>query len=598
MSTIDTRPARSGRFKELGLLVCALAIPLFAWILLTSNIEGGGTLTMPDNFALIAGSAAALIFVAHLVIRAVTPSADPLFFPIAVILNGLGLVMIARIDYSLIANGEEPEVSGQLILSAAGIVAMVVCVLVIRDHRKLRRFTYISLVLGLIFLALPMVPGLGVTNNGAQIWINAFGHSYQPAELSKIFLAVFFAGYFVSQRDNLSLAGPKILGIPFPQPRHIAPILVAWLACLGILAVERDFGTALLFFGLFVAMLYVATERVSWIVIGVLLSTGGIYVVIKTMAHIQNRINIWLHALEPAVYDGDPGSYQLVQGLFGMANGGLFGTGWGKGYPANAYAANSDFIIPSLSEEIGLTGVMAILCLFLLFVARAFAVGLHLSDGFGKLLATAFGFIIAIQCFVVVGGVTRVIPLTGLAMPFMALGGSALLTNWMIVGILIRMSDDARRPKRAPSTPISMIDTGELSKILGDDAVSDDTFLGGDAISGSDAAPTSVTAVSGTTGGAGGISANGTAPDRTALSGIAVGSISPAGAASLAGIADVPSTTATAPVTQAAATGVTERRGKHSHSSASAASGQRMDATGSSGSSSADDSNPTEVVRL
>lgn len=546
MSTIDTRPARRGRFKELELLVLALIIPLFAWVLVTSNIKGNGTLMLPDNFALMAGSAAVLVFAAHLVIRAVTPWADPLFFPIAVILNGLGLVMIARIDYSLIANGEKPEVSGQLVLSAAGIVAMVVCVLVIRDHRKLRRFTYISLVLGLIFLALPMVPGLGVTNNGAQIWINAFGHSYQPAELSKIFLAVFFAGYFVSQRDNLSLAGPKILGIPFPQPRHIAPILVAWLACLGILAVERDFGTALLFFGLFVAMLYVATERVSWIVIGILLSTGGIYVIIKTMAHIQNRINIWLHALEPAVYDGDPGSYQLVQGLFGMANGGLFGTGWGKGYPANAFAANSDFIIPSLSEEIGLTGVIAILCLFLLFVARAFAIGLHLPDGFGKLLATGLGFIIAIQCFVVVGGVTRIIPLTGLAMPFMALGGSALLTNWMIVGILIRMSDDARRPKQAPSTPISMIDTGELSKILGDD----------------DLASTSEPDASGS---------DASEPDR--------------------------SDAVTEP--HAAPTAVTEqRRGKHSARAASAHTAEDTAANTDVDGSFPEDSNPTEVVRL
>ncbi|MDY5589731.1 MAG: FtsW/RodA/SpoVE family cell cycle protein [Arcanobacterium sp.] len=468
MSTIDTRPARPGRFKEFGLLIVALAIPLFAWILVTTNLQGGGSLTLPHNFALVAVGAAALVFVAHLVIRAVAPWADPLFFPIAVALNGLGLVMIHRIDFSLIARDEPAEVKGQLVLSAVGIVLMTLCVLVLRDHRKLRRFSYISLVFALILLALPMIPGLGVEINGAQIWIHAFGFSYQPAELAKIFLAIFFSGYLVSQRDNLSLAGPKVLGIPFPQPRHIAPILVAWLACLAILAEEKDFGTALLFFGLFVAMLYVATERVSWIVIGVLLSTGGIYVIIKTMPHIQNRINIWLHALEPAVYDGDPGSYQLVQGLFGMANGGLFGAGWGKGYPALAFAANSDFIIPSLSEEIGLTGVLAILCLFLIFVARAFAVGLHLPDGFGKLLAAGLGFTIAIQCFVVVGGVTRLIPLTGLAMPFMALGGSALLTNWIIVGILIRMSDDARRPEQIPSIPISMIDTGELSKILGD----------------------------------------------------------------------------------------------------------------------------------
>ena len=473
MSTVDTTPARPGRFQELGLLVVALAIPLCAWILITSNIAADGHLTLPPMFFPISAAAVILVFGAHIFIRTVAPWADPVLFPTAVALNGLGLAMIHRIDYSLIEQGEYAEVPEQLILSGVGLVLMMAAIGIIKDHRRLRKFTYISLIVGIVLLVLPLTPGLGVNTYGARLWIRLFGFSFQPAELAKICFAVFFSGYLVSQRDNLSLAGPKVLGIQLPQLRHFAPILVAWISCLGILAFENDFGTALLFFGLFVAMLYVATERISWIIIGFLLSAGGIALIIKVIPHIQNRITIWLDALSPEIYDGTPGSYQLVQGLFGMANGGLFGTGWGKGYPANAFAANSDFIIPSLGEELGLTGVLAILCLFLLFVERAISTGLHINDGFGKLLATGLGFTIAIQCFVVVGGISRVIPLTGLAMPFMALGGSALLTNWIIVGILLRMSDDARRPAQDSPIPISMIDTGELSKILGDDSVED-----------------------------------------------------------------------------------------------------------------------------
>ena len=467
MSTVSTKPARLGRLPELLLLILALGIGLFAWVLITANIQGDGSLMLPESFIPAALGAAVVVFGAHIAVRVVAPWADPVLFPIAVLLNLLGLAMIHRIDYSLVARGEGAQVGGQLALSAVGLVLMAGTVIVLKDHRRLRRFTYISLIFGIVLLLLPMIPGLGVQIYGAQLWIRVAGHSYQPAELAKICFAVFFAGYLVAQRDNLALAGPKLLGIQFPQLRHFAPILVAWLACLGILAVERDFGTALLFFGLFVAMLYVATERVSWIVIGIALSALGVIPIVKTMGHIQNRINIWLHALEPAVYDGSPGSYQLVQGMFGMASGGLFGTGWGKGYPANAFAANSDFIIPSIGEELGLTATIAVLCLFLLLVARAFMIGLRLHDGFGKLLATGLGFTIAIQCFVTVGGVARVMPLTGLAMPFMALGGSALLTNWIIIGILLRMSDDARRPLQAPMTPLSAVDTGELNRILG-----------------------------------------------------------------------------------------------------------------------------------
>ena len=481
MSTVDSRPAKPGRGKEFFLLLLASSIGLCAWILADIGLAGDDApFALPQSFLTVAPVALLVVFAAHFIVRAVAPWADPILFPSAVALNGLGLAMIHRIDADLIAWGGAAQARGQLILSAGGIVLMLATVIAIRDHRRLRKFTYISLILAIVCLLAPMLPVIGREVYGARLWINVLGFSYQPAELAKIFLAIFFSGYLVSQRDNLALAGPKVLGIQLPQLRHFAPILVAWVACLGILAMENDFGTALLFFGLFVAMLYVATERISWIIIGLLLSAGGIFGIVKLLPRIQARIDIWLHAFDPDIYNADFGSYQLVQGWFGMGAGGLFGTGLGKGFPSNSFAANSDFIIPSLAEELGLAGVLAIMCIFMLLISRAFNAGLHLHDGFGKLLAAGLGFTIAIQCFVVVGGVTRVIPLTGLAMPFLALGGSALLTNWIIIGLLIRMSDGARRPQESPSTPLSMIDTGELNNLFGDDEAPSDADASSD----------------------------------------------------------------------------------------------------------------------
>ena len=320
------------------------------------------------------------------------------------------------------------------------------------------------------------MPGLGKAAYGARIWISLGGFSFQPAELAKIFFAIFFAAYLAQERDNLSLAGPKILGMRLPKMRHVMPILLAWGLSMGVLALEKDFGTALLFFGLFVALLYVATERVSWLVIGGTLAAVGIFAIVQMVPHIQARFVVWQHALDPDVYDAQYGSYQLVQGLFGMASGGLFGTGFGEGYPTKSFAANSDFIVASFGEEIGLTGLLALLCIYLIIVIRGIRTAIHLRDGFGKLLATGLSFTIALQCFVVVGGVTRLIPLTGLAMPFLAHGGSALLTNWIIIGLLLRMSDASRRPANTDPLPpremlahIEELPSDEEDVILSDD---------------------------------------------------------------------------------------------------------------------------------
>ncbi|MBR6458910.1 MAG: FtsW/RodA/SpoVE family cell cycle protein [Actinomycetaceae bacterium] len=465
MSIVSEVKARRGRWPEFFLTLVAITICLGAYLLAYTGLDGEG---LPPNFFLITFIAVLVGIGGHLAIRFLAPYADPILFPSALLLNGLGLVMIYRLDVSDKTNA----VKGQLILTIVGIVLMVVTMLIVRDHRLLRGLTWTSLIAGIVLLVLPMIPGLGKEVYGAKIWIGIGSFTYQPAELAKVFFAIFFAGYLVAERDNLSLAGPKVLGMHLPKPRHLLPILVAWLICLALLAVENDFGTALLFFGLFVAMLYVATERVSWIAIGGVLTVVGISVIVMTTTHIQRRFNGWLHTFDKSVYDaGD--SYQLAQGIFGMANGGLFGTGWGQGYPDISFAANSDLIIPSFAEEIGLTGVMALLMIYFLIVMRGLRVAINLRDGFGKLLAVGFSFTIALQCFIVVGGVTRLIPLTGLAMPFLAHGGSALLTNWIIIGLLARMSDAARQP--ASSAPIlsaeeyAKIPLMEKSSSAGDD---------------------------------------------------------------------------------------------------------------------------------
>jgi len=253
----------------------------------------------------------------------------------------------------------------------------------------------------------------------------------------------------VTNRDNLAIGGRKLLGMRLPRARDLGPIMVVWLIGIAILVLQRDLGTSLLFFGLFVAMLYVATNRVSWLVIGFTLFVPTVVIAVRSFGHVQTRFNIWLHALDSTVYN--EGSYQLVQGLFGQASGGLMGTGWGRGYPQLVPLANSDFILSSFAEELGLTGMAAILVLYLILIQRGLRAALTVRDGFGKLLATGLSFSLAIQLFVVLGGITRIIPLTGLTAPFLAAGGSSMVSSWITVALLIRVSDAARRPASTPA---------------------------------------------------------------------------------------------------------------------------------------------------
>ncbi|WP_244857933.1 FtsW/RodA/SpoVE family cell cycle protein [Agromyces archimandritae] len=434
------------RNLELALLVFACVINGAAIVL----VQLGALGHIDTQLVLLGAGLTVLAFGMHIAMRFVARDADPFLLPIVTVLNGLGIAMIYRIDIAEQDAGWESAAVRQVAWSAIAIVAAIVTILLIRNHRVLFRYTYLSGLIAIVLLLLPLVPGLGQRRDGAQVWIG-FGDfaTFQPGEIAKIALAVFFAGYLVRARDSLSMVGTKFLGMRFPRVRDLGPLLVVWALSMAVIVFQRDLGTGLLYFGLFLVMLYVATGRFSWVLIGLVLFFGGAIIAASSLEYVNARVVNWLDAFNPDIYDRDPGgSYQLVQGLFGLANGGLIGTGLGRGMPEITPVAQSDYIIASLGEELGLGGLFAILVLYVLFVARGFRIGFAGQDDFGKLLGVGLSFVVALQIFIVVGGVTRVIPLTGLTTPFLAAGGSSLVANWIIVALLLRLSDTIRNHPR------------------------------------------------------------------------------------------------------------------------------------------------------
>lgn len=444
-------PARL-RNLELGLVLVACAINSGALILVQL-----GALGHIDNTVLTyAVGLALLALVMHLVLRFIATGADPFILPIATLLNGLGIAEIYRIDIADNRFGWGSAGIRQMVWTAIAMLAAMIVLFVIRNHQVLQRYRYIAMFVGIALLLLPLVPGIGRSINGSQVWIGigpqrpdgSVPLSFQPGELAKIALAIFFAGYLVTARDSLSLVGRKILGLRFPRVRDLGPILIIWVAAMGVLVFQRDLGTSLLYFGLFLVMIYVATGRIGWVAIGLALFLGGAVAASQLLAYVNNRFDGWLDAFSGPVYSRLGGSYQLVQGIFGMGAGGLVGTGLGQGSPDIVPFADSDFIVASLGEELGLVGLFAILALYLLFVSRGFRIGFASNDDFGRLLGVGLAFVIALQVFIVIGGITRVIPLTGLTTPFLAAGGSSLVANWIIAALLLRLSATVRAQPR------------------------------------------------------------------------------------------------------------------------------------------------------
>jgi cell division protein FtsW (lipid II flippase) len=447
MAVVTPVAPRTGRNLEAALTACAVALSVGAYALVGLAIDE----KLPPGMLGYGAGLGGLALVLHLSLRRFARYADPTLLPMATLINGIGLVMIHRIDVAKDRSFGDSYAFKQLLWTSLGIIAATAVIVLLRDHRVLSRYTYIAMAAGLALLLLPLLPVIGKEINGSRIWIGLGPFSFQPGELAKIALTIFFAGYLVTARDSLSLVGRKILAMQLPRGRDLGPLLVVWGASLAVLIFERDLGTSLLFFGLFVGLLYVATERTSWVVIGLLLFSGGAFIAWTIFSHVQRRVDFWLNPFDPDLIDD---STQIVQGLFGLANGGLLGTGLGEGRPDIVFASESDMILASLGEELGLTGVFAILVLYALIVERGLRTAIGVRDGFGKLLATGLAFTMALQVFVVAGGVTRVIPLTGLTMPLLAYGGSSLLANWMIIALLMRISDSARRPAAEMDVPI------------------------------------------------------------------------------------------------------------------------------------------------
>jgi cell division protein FtsW (lipid II flippase) len=443
---------RGRRRTELVMLAFAVGVVLLAYAAVGLGLRGKLP-GLPADLVVFA----ALMVAAHLGIRRFAPHADPLLLPLAALLNGLGIVMIYRLQESgrngnpglQVTDMSSSATTTQLLYTGVGVAVLIAVLVLIREVRVLQRYTYTLGAVGLALLAIPAVlPTSHSVVNGAKVWIIFGGFSVEPGEFARLALAVFFAGYLVSKRDVLALAGRRALGIVLPRARDLGPVLIAWAASLLILVFETDIGTSALFFGMFVVMLYIATQRTSWLLIGVTLFLAGSWLTALMVPHVMERFTVWLHPFAGSNPTGI--AYQPVQALEGLAFGGLFGTGLGQGQPYHTPLVQSDFIFSAFGEELGLVGVMALLLVFGLLVQRGLRAALAVPDPFSKLLVGGLSFVLALQIFIIVGGVSGLIPLTGITTPFLSQGGSSLVASWILVALLIRVSDAARGPAPQP----------------------------------------------------------------------------------------------------------------------------------------------------
>lgn len=416
------------RTTELGLIVLAVLLIGAAYTLASLGTEA----SIPANVFPFLGVILGLLIVAHLAVRRLAPLADGTLLPLAGLLNGLGYVWIARLDKDLAAL--------QATWTAMGIAGFVVTLLFVRRVRDLES-PYTLMLVGVGLLLLPLVPGVGQTINGAKIWVAIGPVSFQPGEFAKIALAISFASYLVRKREVLSMATFKVGPFLLPEPRDLGPVLVAWGFSLLVMFFEKDLGSSLLFFALFITLVWIATQRATYLVLGSGLFAIGAFFAYKTFGHVQTRVTIWLDPW------GDPSGkgYQVIQGWFSLAAGGLTGKGPGLGQPNLIPAANTDFIFAAIGEELGLLGGSLVLVAYLLMVGAGLRIALTADREFDKLLAAGLTTLLGIQAFIIIGGVTRLLPLTGVTLPFISYGGSSLLANYVLLALLLRISDDSTR---------------------------------------------------------------------------------------------------------------------------------------------------------
>ena len=427
MSRTAASQAGPRQGTALALTILALVLSVAAYTLVGMGKRGH----VPVNLALYGTIFAVGYVAAHLVIRRFAPLADPALFPTVAVLTGVGFSIIFRLSGGLAAE--------QATWVVVGLLAFGATLVVVRDHRQLDAYTYTIGLLGLALLLLPIVPGIGRTINGARLWVRIGQLSFQPSELGKVLIVVFLASYLNAKRELLAIATGRLGPLRLPPAKHLGPVLVAWGTSLLVLFVEKDLGASLLYFAIFVVMLWVATGRTAYVVFGGLLFAAGAAMGYAAFTHVQARIDIWLHALDPnKVFEFGYG--QLAQAQFGMATGGVVGAGLGRGSPGLIPYAPTDFIFAAIGEELGLFGTVAVLLLYVVLVGKGLKAAVDSSDGFGRLLAAGLATMIGLQAFVIVGGVTRVIPLTGVTLPFVSYGGSSLVSNFILLALLIRVS--------------------------------------------------------------------------------------------------------------------------------------------------------------
>ena len=387
-----------------------------------------------------------LCLAAHMVLRFTLPYADPYLFPLFAVLACFGLVMIYRIDEKLAREQAQWFVIGLGLFAAT--------IILLRDYRVLERYRYTVAAVGIGMLLLPRLPGIGSQVNGAYLGVRLGPLTFQPAEFAKIAIIVFLASYLRDTRQLLVIGARRVAGVTIPPLKHFGPLLIVWGAAMAMLFVIQDLGSSLMFFGGFLAVLYVATNRFSFVAVGLALFAAGSWVLYHARPTITHRVDAWLHPFGP-LYDAPGGSYQIAQSVFAQADGGLFGRGFGQavlkvGDAPLLPAAQTDLIYSVIVNELGLIGACAVLCTYLLAVERGFKIATLARDSFSKLLATGLTAVFALQVFVIVGGVTRVIPLTGVTLPFISYGGSSILANFVLLALLLLISDRARREAIEP----------------------------------------------------------------------------------------------------------------------------------------------------
>jgi len=433
------------RRTELGLIVLGSIIIGGAYTLATL----GRTSSIPANIGPFLGVVLGLFVAAHLATRRFAPGADGLLLPIAALLNGLGYVFIARLDEAT----AHPQglAAAQAGWTVIGVGAFIATLVVVRRVRDLQRYRYTFLMLGLALLMAPLLPVIGREVNGARIWAKFGPLTFQPGEFAKVVLAIFFASYLVEKRELLGMATFPRFRPLLPDLKHLGPVLLAWGFSIVIMTAEKDLGSSLLFFALFMLMVWVATERTAYVAVGGAMFAVGSFMAYHAFEHVHARVQDWLNPWAHAAGSG----FQVIQSWFAMAWGGIAGTGLGLGNPDRIPVAQTDFIFAAIGEELGLLGSSAIIFCYLLLVGCGLRIAVRAEPPFEKLLATGITILLGVQSFIIMAGVTRLLPLTGVALPFVSYGGSSLVANYVLLALLARISDDTAR--RAGEVPAAVV---------------------------------------------------------------------------------------------------------------------------------------------